>query len=47
MAGENLLNAVLENIQRQGEVAGSGAAYPVYVNDYGNYGNWYDCKGYH
>lgn len=22
-------------------------AYEVYINDYGNYGNWYDCSGWH
>ena len=21
--------------------------YSVYANDYGNYGNWYDCSGWH
>jgi len=22
-------------------------SYDVYVNDYGNYGNWFDCSGWH
>jgi hypothetical protein len=44
MAGENILKAEMEAIQTQTE---ADAAYNVYIDDYGNYGNWMDCNDWH
>lgn len=46
MAGENILKAEMEAIQAQSQNA-DHQSYDVYINDYGNYGNWYDCKDWH
>jgi hypothetical protein len=37
------MQVAAESQEREAE----GQAYDVYINDYGNYGNWYDCSGWH
>jgi len=46
MAGELILKAEMEAIEAQQQNA-DHQSYSVYVNDYGNYGNWMDCKDWH
>lgn len=45
MAGQNILMSEMEAIRTQ--QADPQAAYNVYVDDYGNYGNWMDCNDWH
>lgn len=46
MAGEAILLAEMETIKTQSQKPES-QSYNVYINDYSNYGDWYDCKDYH
>ena len=48
MAGQNILAYEVQHVESQ--QSGDFAArddYDVYVNDYANHGDWYDCQDYH
>lgn len=49
MHGKRILQAELEAIAKQIAVDDSmhEEAYPVYVDEYPNYGDWFDCKDWH
>ncbi len=43
----SILQAEMAKAQESQLREAEGGSYDVYINDYGNYGNWYDCSGWH
>ena len=46
MPGEKILRAEMEAIEAQ-SINAHHSSYDVYVDNYTDYGDWYDCKDYH